>query len=454
MSGISSIKENEGIEELSVLSIYNAATEACSAYACVLNHVDYVRRVYYDGGFKRLCVVGFGKGAYGMAQAVSYNLGDLISSGAVVTKYGHSKGDLAGKIRVFEGGHPVPDENGHRGSREIIKLVQDTREDTLVLCLISGGGSALFVCPTDGVSLQEKQMVTEALLKSGCDINELNAVRKCISKVKGGGFADLAYPSKILSLIVSDVLGNRLDVIASGPTATSSTGSREALDVLERYGLLDKKIPQGVVEVIRHDRRHQRPVHAENIIIADIKKALSAAHNKARKLGFDAEIITDTLSGDVEGAVKRLLSEIKPNQLLISGGETTITVTGSGRGGRNMDLALRFAAEIEGNPAITLLSAGTDGTDGPTDAAGAIVNGSTIAKGRALGLDARQYIDNNDSYGYFEQTGGLFKPGPTGTNVMDIQLMLCGEYTSNGSRLYINAGGRTRTGTSAKPEGF
>ncbi|MBF0457052.1 MAG: glycerate kinase [Nitrospirae bacterium] len=406
----------------SLIDIYNSAIGACSAYNCVLNYVDYVSRVYFEGGFKRLYVVGFGKGAYGMALAASQSLNDIIISGVAVTKYGHSESRTAGKIRILEAGHPVPDENGVSGTAEIIELVKDASADTLILCLISGGGSALFVSPSDGVSLSIKQEITELLLKSGCDINELNAVRKQLSKVKGGGFAALAYPAKILSLIISDVPGNRLDVIASGPTTLSTTGSREAIDVLTKYGLMNKLSPN-IVEIINKGTG-QRPVNVETIIIADLSQALNAAHARALELGFDAEIITDNISGDVKDAAKWLSNEIKMNnKLLISGGETTVTVTGEGRGGRNMELALRFALEIEGKQGITMLSAGTDGTDGPTDAAGAIVDGSTIATGRAEGLDAHEYLINNDSYTYFERSGGLFKPGPTGTNVMDIQLM-------------------------------
>ncbi|MBF0487775.1 MAG: glycerate kinase [Nitrospirae bacterium] len=409
-----------------LIDIYNAAVGACSAYNCVLNHIDHVRRVYSDGGFRRLYVVGFGKGAYGMALAASDRLDDIITGGVAVTKYGHSEACTVGKIKIVEAGHPVPDENGVRGTAEIIELVKDAAADTLILCLISGGGSALFVSPAVGVSLAEKQAITEALLKSGCDINELNAVRKQLSKVKGGGFAALAYPAKILSLIISDVPGNRLDVIASGPTTANTTGASEAIEVLNKYGLMSK-LPPNVIEAINKGAA-RRPVNPgnENIIIADNRQALNAALARARELGLDAAIITDNLAGDVKAAAKWLSKEAAPNKkLLISGGETTVAVTGTGRGGRNMELALRFAVESEGQPGLTLLSAGTDGTDGPTDAAGAIVDGATTTRGRAAGLDAREYLANNDSYTYFERAGGLFKPGPTGTNVMDIQLLLC-----------------------------
>ncbi|KWT85542.1 glycerate kinase type-2 family protein [Candidatus Magnetominusculus xianensis] len=406
-----------------LIDIYNSAVGSCSAYNRVLNYVDYVRRVYVDGGFSRLFITGFGKGAYGMALAAAQHLDDIIISGVVVTKYGHSETNIAGKIKILEAGHPVPDENGISSTAEIIELVKGASADTLILCLISGGGSALFVAPADGITLAEKQSVTEALLKSGCDINELNAVRKCLSRVKGGGFAALPYPAKVLSLIISDVLGNRLDVIASGPTIESTKASREAIDVLKTYGLIDK-LPPNIINVINKDIQH-RPINAENIIIADLGQALTAARARAQELGFEAEIITDKLAGDVKDAVKWLSKHITPNKkLLISGGETTVTVTGAGIGGRNMELALRFALEIEGSSGITMLSAGTDGTDGPTDAAGAIVDGNTIARGRTVGLDAQDYLINNNSYTYFKHVGGLFKPGPTGTNVMDIQLML------------------------------
>ena len=400
-----------------------------------------IRARYLKGGFDRLLVIGFGKAAYPMACAAEESFGDILEAGIAVTKYGHGGAEKLEKIRLIEAGHPVPDENGVRAAEEIIRLARSADRRTLVVTLISGGGSALLVSPSPGVTLADKQLTTGLLLKSGADIFELNAVRKHLSQVKGGRLAELIQPGACISLILSDVIGDRIDVIASGPTAPDPSTYREALVVLEKYRLLEL-VPRRIMECLESGRNGRLPEtakegapafsRAENRIIGNLAIALSEAVNAAEARGFMTEIFTTQLSGEARSAGALLAQramEIKRRGVqlpacLLAGGETTVTVAGTGKGGRNMELALAFAREIEGIPGITLLSAGTDGNDGPTDAAGAFADGMTVLRARSQGLDSAAYLANNDSYSFFKEEGGLFITGPTGTNVMDLQIVL------------------------------
>lgn len=390
--------------------------------------------------YKNIIVIGFGKAACPMARAVEEMLLEDIKEGLVITKYKH--GQALKKIKIIEAGHPVPDANGVRGTEKILSIIKThAKENTLGLCLISGGGSALFVAPYKGITLKEKQAVTQLLLKAGADIYELNAVRKHLSKVKGGRLAEKVYPARLISFILSDVIGDRLDVIASGPTAPDETTYQDAWEVLERHNLLKSVSPQvlnllekGKKGLIPETLKAKHPVFKKvsNIIVGSNRKVLKAIKKAALKQGFVAEVISSDLQGEAKEVAKQLakLAIEKQAQLcektkcLISGGETTVTVKGNGLGGRNMELALAFALEIAGKKGISLLSAGSDGTDGPTDAAGAIVDGKTVIKAQRMGIDPKAYLENNDSYHFFQKVGGLFVTGPTGTNVMDIQIIL------------------------------
>lgn len=431
-----------GIETKKMLKdIFYAALHAVDPYESVRLHTHYIHSQYQTGNFKKLFVIGFGKGAYPMAKAIEDDLAGFIDSGIVITKYGHfDKNNKFKKIKILEAGHPLPDESGLNATKEIIKLLKDADKNTLIVCLISGGGSALYISPLDEITLNEKQETTRLLLKSGAAINELNTVRKHISKVKGGRTAELAYPAKIISLILSDVIGDNLDVIASGPTAPDETTYNEALSVIEKYGLT-KSIPPKVLDIFIQGKNGAIPdtpkkkniifENVENIIIGNNKKALEATNKKALRAGIKTEILASDITGEAKDIGKQLADKAKDIKkslqspvCLLSGGETTVTVKGNGIGGRNMELALAFSIEVEGTDGITLLSAGTDGTDGPTDAAGAIVDGQTIPKARRLGLDPEGFLMNNDSYSFFKKTGGLFITGPTGTNVMDIQIVI------------------------------
>ncbi|MBI4632695.1 MAG: glycerate kinase [Deltaproteobacteria bacterium] len=424
-------------------AIFRAALVAVDPYDAVVRHTGRIRTAFEQGNYRRLLVIAFGKAACPMAKALEEGLFELIAAGYVITKYGHCRYDFR-TIRVCEAGHPLPDENGRRGTQEIMQLLRDADEKTLVACLISGGGSALLCSPWDGITLADKQTMTDLLLRVGADIQELNTVRKHISAVKGGRLAEIAYPAVILSLILSDVIGDRLDVIASGPVSPDHTTYRDALNVLDKYGL-GESIPGSIREMLRNGvkglapetPKEGNPVFREtvNTIISNNRIALKAAKAVALSVGFDAEILAADVSGEARDCAKRLAEKAKEQKsrlngrrplCLISGGETTVSVRGNGLGGRNMELALAFAAEIEGSKGITLLSAGTDGTDGPTDAAGAIVDGDTIRNAWGAGIDPALYLTNNDSYHFFKKAGGLLITGPTGTNVMDVQLMLIG----------------------------
>ncbi|MFZ5996748.1 MAG: glycerate kinase type-2 family protein [Nitrospirota bacterium] len=426
-----------------VTDIFTAAVQAVDPYRLVQPHIETIRDLYWRYSLKKLFVISIGKSACQMTTALEDALSELIVSGVVITKYGHCVPfSEKTKIERFEAGHPVPDENGIKATEKILHLLSKADEATLVVCLISGGGSALCVAPYDGIRLDEKQKVTDLLLRGGAAIDELNAVRKHISRVKGGRLAELAYPARTVSLILSDVVGDKPDVIASGPTAPDPTTFDDALAALDRYMLMDKT-PQSVLEVIyrgaagywpetpkQGDKTFER---VENVIIGNNRTALEGARLKAEASGFGVEILSADLTGDAVEVGRALAQKVRKIKAfprayrplcLLSSGETTVKVRGSGRGGRNMELALAFAMEIAGEPDITLLSAGTDGTDGPTDAAGAIVDGTTIMQAQALGIDPEAYLCNNDSYTFFKKIGGLFITGPTGTNVMDIQIII------------------------------
>jgi len=389
-----------------------------------------------------LLAIGFGKAAASMALALEQELGDILETGVFVTKYGHTLSRKPQKFRSFEGGHPVPDEYGFRGTEEIMELAASADEKTLVVTLVSGGGSALLVAPVKHIPLAAKQKTTDLLLRCGADIHELNTVRKHLSRVKGGGLAGIISPARTISLILSDVIGDDLDVIASGPTAPDSSTYRDALAVLERYQLQDK-VPVEVLVHLASGARGDIPEtpkqgdpifqRVENQIIGSNRVALEAMLTTARKLGLAAEILSTEISGEAAAVAKMLFRTAMVRKeswqgkplCLLSGGETVVQVRGSGKGGRNMELALHFALDIAGNDGITLLSAGTDGTDGPTDAAGALVDSETISLEEKE--CARRFLENNDSYTFFQENGGLFITGPTGTNVMDLQILLVGD---------------------------
>ena len=425
------------------VDIFNAALQAVNPSKLVQGYCDSIAAAYSKEHCNKLYLVSFGKAAFAMTEAlVASRVRDMITQGIVITKYGHAQGTLTSNIDIFEAGHPIPDERGVAATKQVIALLKNTDRQTFVLCLISGGGSALLAAPCNGITLREKQQVTELLLKAGANINELNTVRKHISAIKGGRLAEIAHPSKLTSLILSDVIGDPLDVIASGPTSPDETTYWDAIDVVEEYGLRDK-IPAQILSILRKGSEGKAketpkrgdPVfeRVENIIIGNNKIATEASARKAVESGFETTVLSSEIQGEARDAARWLaLKAIESKRqktadkkiCLISGGETTVRVQGKGMGGRNTELALAFAREIAGLDGITLLSAGTDGTDGPTDAAGAIVDGYTVPKANAEGLNSEIYLNHNDSYAFFKKTSELLITGSTGTNVMDIQIVL------------------------------
>ena len=423
--------------------IFYSGLRAVDPYKCVMLQAEHILSVFRRGKYRKLLLVAFGKAAVPMTKALAEIAGDVISQGVLITKYGHvAPDDVFRNISVFEAGHPIPDVNGFTATKEVIRLMDAADESAFIVFLVSGGGSALLIAPHDNITLTEKQEVTDLLLKAGADIVELNTVRKHLSRVKGGRLAGLAHPARIMSLILSDVIGDPLDVIASGPTSPDETTYSGALKVFEKYGLTGR-VPQNIMDLFKKGDAGllaETPKSGtqvfqgvENIIIGSNRMATEAAARKAKELGFAVTILSNEIQGEakeVGAALARQALKIKETKgptgriCLIQGGETTVTVRGSGRGGRNTELALAFAMEIEGADGISMLSAGTDGTDGPTDAAGAIVNGETVKKLRAQCLDPASCIMDNDSYTFLQKVGGLFITGPTGTNVMDLQIVL------------------------------
>lgn len=434
-------------------SIFHAGVEAANPYRLVLQAVLLDDRslkigdISYDlSHFKNIIVIGAGKATAPIAQAIESILGRFITDGRILVKYGHAA--KLKRIKVMEASHPVPDDAGVKGTEEIIRMMKQADEKTLVICLISGGASALLVSPADSITLGDKKIVTELLLNAGTSIDELNTVRKHLSQVKGGRLARIASPATVVSLILSDVIGDRLDVIASGPTVPDPTTFQDAMAVIKKYRI-EKRLSAKVLMLLRqgiNGRIKDTPKGDESffkktkaVVIGSLKHAVASAREKAKSLGFNTDIITYELQGEARDAARYLaaraievqnsMSKGTKPRCLISGGETTVTVKGNGMGGRNQELAISFAMEIEDIKGITMLSAGTDGTDGPTDAAGAIVDGNTAVLARELGIIPEIYLENNNSYNFFKRLDFASKKrhhlitGPTGTNVMDMQII-------------------------------
>ncbi|UCE87731.1 MAG: DUF4147 domain-containing protein, partial [Deltaproteobacteria bacterium] len=342
------------------------------------------------------------------------------------------------RIALREAGHPIPDARGERAAREALALAAGARADEVLLVALSGGASALLSCPAPGLELADLAATTGELLRSGADIEELNAVRKHLSRIGGGQLAQRARCRRIFVLCVSDVLGDRLDVIGSGPCAPDPTTYRDALTVIERRGLRDR-IPASVLRHLEEGLRGARDEtpkpgdprfdRVRSQVIANNRAALRAAARAAARRGLMAVTLSDAVRGEARVVGRRLAALARSLRgrspvCLLAGGETTVTVRGPGRGGRNQELALAAALELSASRGVALLAAGTDGTDGPTDAAGAFADPGTVGRGAARGVDARACLDRNDSYRFFEAEGGLLRSGPTRTNVMDLALVL------------------------------
>jgi glycerate 2-kinase len=431
-----------------VRAIFDAGVAAADPYAAIGRHVSVemgtllvAGQAYRLEDYKRIVVVGGGKASARMAQALEDLLGNRISRGVINVKRGYAV--PLRTIRVNEASHPLPDEAGYHGARVVAELVEKAGAGDLIFCLISGGGSALLPCPADGITLEEKGQTTQMLLDCGARIQEINAVRKHISKLKGGRLARLAFPAEVVSLILSDVVGDALDAIASGPTAADSTTFADCLGIVHKYGL-EAIIPRAVARLLQRGASGAVPetpkpgdpvlANVQNVIVGSNRLALEGARQKAEALGYHSLLLSSFIEGEaglvaaLHGAIaKEIIASGNPvcrPACVISGGETTVTIRGSGLGGRNQEFALAAALDIAAINRVVILSGGSDGTDGPTEAAGALADGMTVRRGQELGLDAEMFLRNNDSYHFFKPLGDLLLTGPTFTNVMDLRVLL------------------------------
>ncbi|HEY0845697.1 MAG TPA: glycerate kinase [Noviherbaspirillum sp.] len=411
-----------------LLDMYSAAVSAVSAEKCL---PDFLPRPAPGG---RTIVIGAGKGAAAMAKTVEQHWpGDI--EGLVVTRYGH--GADCRRIEVVEAAHPVPDEAGRRAAGRMMEMVRNLNENDLVLCLISGGGSALLALPDEGITLEQKQAINKALLKSGATISEMNCVRKHFSAIKGGRLALACAPARVVTLLISDVPGDDPGIIASGPTLPDPTTCADALAILRKYAIevppaLERHLTSGAGETPKPgDVRFARNAHH---VIANAQQALQAAAEVARAAGVTPHILSDDIEGEardvglVHAAIARQIAShgqpFAPPCVLISGGETTVTVRGNGRGGRNAEFLLSLAVALQDAPGIHAIACDTDGIDGSEDNAGAIWQPEMMARAASLGLRPRAMLDNNDGYGFFSALGALVVTGPTRTNVNDFRAIL------------------------------
>ncbi len=393
--------------------------------------------------FDRVLVVGAGKASMPMADAVCEVLRDQLSGGVVIAKYHHVDRSLPAAVRVYEAGHPVPDHNSIEATRGLVELLQQATPHDFIVCVISGGGSALMTLPSDGISLADLQAATEALLRAGATIHQINAIRKHLDSIKGGGLARAANGATLVTLILSDVVGDDLSVIASGPTVPDPSTFADAWQVIEQFDLVDQ-LPASIRSRLERGRSGSivdtpKPGdtlfdRVQTVIVGSNTIAAQAAEQAARRLGFNALLLSTFIQGEAREVAKlaaAIAREIRSYDrpvakpaCVIWGGETTVTVRGHGRGGRNQELALAAAMAIDNLPDTLIVALGTDGTDGPTDAAGALATGETMRRARAIGLDARAYLADNDAYHFFQPLGDLIVTGPTGTNVNDLLFVL------------------------------
>jgi len=391
--------------------------------------------------FSNIYVVGGGKASGSMAEGLEQVLGSRIASGLVNVPHGTK--NKTSVIELHGASHPVPDEAGVEGTRRMLKMVDDAEDDDLVICLISGGGSSLMPLPRDAILLSDKRAITNALLKSGATINEINTVRKHISDFKGGWLAKKAYPATVLNLILSDVVGDPLDFIASGPTVPDSTTFIDAVDVLKKYSLW-AEAPSSIAKVLKDGAKGLTPETPKaddkafkkvyNVVVGNNRFSSLAACEQLHSKGLNTLLLTSTMEGEAR-QVGILLASIarevsvsgnpvpKPAAIVV-GGETTVTVTGKGLGGRNQEISLAAVPKLNGLDGVVVASLSTDGIEGPTDAAGAIADGKTLARAREEGLAPEGFLAENDSYHFFSELGDLIFTGPTGTNVNDISVIV------------------------------
>ncbi len=425
------------------LEIFRAALRAADSHDAVKrvlrrdgNTLQLNEQPIFDLTRGRVIVVGAGKAGAPMAQAVEEILGDTPVTGVVTVKYEHLAPTR--HITLHEAGHPLPDANGARATQAIVELLRGLHENDLVICVLSGGGSALLEWLVEGVTLDDLRALTQELLRCGATIYEINTLRKHISRVKGGQLARLAQPARVVSLILSDVLGSPLDVIASGPTAPDSSTFADCLQIVEKYSLREK-IPASIVAHFERGARGQVPdtpkaddplfTRVTNVILADNQIACDAAAKEAQARGYTVEILSTHIQGEARMIGMELAHhafQAQGDYCLLAGGEPTVVLKGHGKGGRAQELVLSAAREIAGEHNIVVLSAGTDGTDGPTDAAGALADNTTLLRAEQRGLDVNAALEDNNAYPFFQALNDLLITGPTNTNVNDLMIALKG----------------------------
>jgi len=407
------------------------------------------RRLHVGGSvldlraFKRIFVTGAGKASAPMALALEEILGDRVSGGIVNVKYGYTA--PVQRVELVEAGHPVADENGVKGARKILDLLGKSTEEDLIFCLISGGGSALLPQPVETLSLSDKQETFRVLTDCGATIHEMNTIRKHMSRIKGGQLAGAAYPATVISFMLSDVVGDDLDVIASGPTVPDASTYQDCFNIIDRYDVRDRlpvntlrHLESGFAGRISETPKTGDPVFTKtrNIVIGSNIDAVKSAEREARRLGYRTLVLSSMIEGETRcvaathcAIAREILKTGHPIEApacILSGGETTVTIKGEGLGGRSQEFSLAAAIGIAGVGPVVVLCAGTDGTDGPTDAAGAFADPKTVSRAREMGMDAHKYLEDNDAYNFFKPLGDLLITGPTNTNVMDLRILLVG----------------------------
>jgi glycerate 2-kinase len=429
--------------------IFSSALDSVDPMLLTTNSMKIIDdRLFINGkeyplhSFNKIFIIGIGKASQLMALGAKKVLANWNPSGLDITKNQREKEtiDLLPEVETIIGSHPIPDEKSIIAAENLIVFTKKIKKNDLVICLISGGGSSLIIKPVKGISLNEIQSLTSQLLKCGATIDEINTIRKHVDSMKGGGLFSLLFPAQTITLILSDVIGDDISMIASGPTVSDKTTFHDAIQILDKYDLMIKENERIINHLIRGERGLELETlkvndpkldKVQNLIIGNNYTAASAAKKRCGELGFHCQINSEPLIGDTTNVSKKIISiinnaaglKLEKPICFIMGGESTVQVTGNGKGGRNQEVALRCALEISGMKKVCVATLATDGEDGPTDAAGAIVTGDTVSQAEQIGINPCEYLANNDSYTFFKKFGGLIKTGPTGTNVNDLNFV-------------------------------
>jgi len=436
-----------------VITIVKCGLISVDSYSCIKNSFSFnypilsistkslKKTIYNIKNYNRLIVTGAGKASAPMVKAIEEILGNYISNGHIIVKYGHST--TLKYVNCIEAGHPIPDSNGIKGTKKVINLLRSADRGDLVIFVLTGGASSLLVQPYRSVSLKDLQKFNRIIISCGAEIKEINTIRKHISLIKGGNLSKIVYPANMLCIVISDVIGDYIDVIGSGPTAPDKSTFKDSCKIIEKYKIKEK-IPKSIKkhllkgcrgEISENPKNNDKIFdRVNNFIIANNKIAINECIRKAISLGYNTKIIGSSLSNSTKHTAKKFIDfykkiengtiPLKKPAFIIAGGEPYVKVKGNGIGGRNQELALEFAIKSKDIKNVVFMSLGTDGTDGPTDAAGAVVSYETLDEAKKMNIDPISYLKNNDSNTFFNKVGGIIETGPTNTNVMDIMIMI------------------------------